>query len=358
MGTNITITNVSEYMETIKLYHLDNCISRGECDYYPTINAAAFRRNLSLDIQNMVREFQNYIGNTLTELQNKHFLAFSQHYGLPTNLLDFTYSPLISLYFACLGDTETSGYVHFIKNDRLININEKLELINSAFLTRFAIASDDLCDLFNGIASLFAKNEAYVFEFLEQIDNMLGVHPDGQVICKEIRAILNNTEDYQISHLDNLIYLMDKRAKKIKGLSKDIPLNELGTYNHILVQLFVFLIFVVQRDGLFDLPFYFTYEPANITNRISNQSSVFIYQLYGLNNMRQAINPDFILKINNKIEILKDLDTLGINEKFIFNDYDHIASYVKLKHQKLSDETEKTLKRLKEMTLALSNNTE
>ena len=98
-----------------------------------------------------------------------------------------------------------------------------------------------------------------------------------------------------------------------------------------------------------EFPFYFTYEPANITARVSNQSSILIYQLYGIDNLRQAIIPDFEVTIANKEEILSDLDHLGINEKFIFNDYDHIASYIKRKHLKTADETEEKWTKIQKM---------
>ena len=43
---------------------------------------------------------------------DKEFLFLAQHYGLPTRLLDWTYNPLIALYFACNSDFEKDGAVY------------------------------------------------------------------------------------------------------------------------------------------------------------------------------------------------------------------------------------------------------
>ena len=131
-----------------------------------------------------------------------------------------------------------------------------------------------------------------------------------------------------------------------------MPLDGVGSYGCLFVQMLLLSILVARHDGPFGVPFYFTYEPANITNRISNQSSIFIYQLYGINEVRQEIHPDFILRITNKEEILADLDCMGINEQFVFNDYDHIAAYIKKKYLKRSDQREQIHTNLKRLNQA------
>ena len=47
---------------------------------------------------------------------------------------------------------------------------------------------------------------------------------------------------------------------------------------------------------------------------------------------------------------------MGINDKFIFNDYDHIASYIRNKHLEISDEQEKIILNLKNMANSLLKN--
>ncbi len=50
-------------------------------------------------------------------------------------------------------------------------------------------------------------------------------------------------------------------------------------------------------------------------------------------NAQQRVWPNKIIVINNKEKILEELDFMGINGKFIYGDYDNIASYIRNRYQ-------------------------
>lgn len=86
----------------------------------------------------------------------------------------------------------------------------------------------------------------------------------------------------------------------------------------------------------------FLYTPYLAFERGINQQGLFIYQAYlsfdeDVYNAhilsQQRVWPEYVIVIENKDKILQDLDFLGINEKFIYGDYDSIARYIKNKYQ-------------------------
>lgn len=77
------VNSVAEYMGYMRQYHLESCISRGEDRQYTLLNAAAFRRNSSLEIQKMVTAFEQRIGNSLTEMQHSIFWPFHSIMACP-----------------------------------------------------------------------------------------------------------------------------------------------------------------------------------------------------------------------------------------------------------------------------------
>jgi hypothetical protein len=86
----------------------------------------------------------------------------------------------------------------------------------------------------------------------------------------------------------------------------------------------------------------FIYKPQTGFNRFVNQQSAFFYQIedffeqdidfnltYKLGG-KTEFKPDLTIKINAdaKEQILETLDTLSINRKTVFSDYDSTAKYI------------------------------
>ncbi|HEL1895246.1 TPA: FRG domain-containing protein [Streptococcus suis] len=68
-----------------------------------------FPRNYC-DLLKMRQQFFSEIGYSLTKYEVENFIAYCQHHGLPTELLDISENPLVALYFAC--QNEDDGFVY------------------------------------------------------------------------------------------------------------------------------------------------------------------------------------------------------------------------------------------------------
>ena len=77
---------------------------------------------------------RNYYSYTTERPESDMDLLFlAQHYGLPTRLLDFTYNPMIALYFACESEPEMDGrvYVHSIEKMVLMDADSNSKMPRS-----------------------------------------------------------------------------------------------------------------------------------------------------------------------------------------------------------------------------------
>lgn len=58
--------------------------------------------------------FKHEIYHDINDVTRKQFLAYAQHHGIKTNLIDVSTNPLVTLYFAVESNTNDRGYVYLL----------------------------------------------------------------------------------------------------------------------------------------------------------------------------------------------------------------------------------------------------
>lgn len=344
----------------------------GESRKYINIAASCYRDNFNDSdrsiIDEMIDEYFYEVSAQLSDIEKSNFISYSQHHGLPTNLIDITSSALVALYFSCCDNFENTGYIHIFKKNNFIKFSDEISGRKIQYFYNDLIERNETKVMFyNKLLGFYKNNRKGFIISLSNNLNMIKVllkKSKGNVFTSEIIKSVDwydrgIKEGYIMDRPNELnqrllqVFLKNKNEElnmwrdiffqlsKLTNYSFELKVQKLEDYVIIYLTTFIYLLIQKYSNNIYEVPDFpmILYYPNINFDRMTLQSGRFIYQniLYSplniLNSQEnrdyiQKIIPDISIEIENKIEIVKDLDLLGINRKKLFNDPDNIAKYV------------------------------
>jgi len=215
-------------------------------------------------------------------------LVRMQHYTLPTRLYDVTSNPLVALYFACCTEFDKDGIVLYTKSD--VGLTSLAEI-------------DILADLVE-LLDESEKSVKNMFDYL-RVNDRVPVCSNEQSLEKFLFKRITESLLFQ-PPMDN------ERIKRQQGA-------------------FVFSALMKPFYGFKD------YRPLkrDLENkdRLSDSMKDLAFSKCREVDLRGLFEAKyFYIKSENKIQLLRELDLVGINEAYVYPEVEHRMKTIKFKN--------------------------
>lgn len=366
------ITSLADFIVNVE--KLDNYLFRGEAkDYKESKNLASgyrwidIKQNKFDELLSLRDNFYQEIGYALSERDIENFISYSQHHGLPTELLDISENPLVALFFACKCEVDKEGFVYALDKNNTMNLERALikediskqfynfeEKVLSKVNKDFFHVSEELINFFDEKRLLifirdFSKSDDNYFL---QLEKKYGFNMDLDVTtdpfmqeqissnikyAESTNKILKNLIKKDDDEINNFFDDNIDWGNKLPPLIKEI-FPEKKSFK---ISLITFAFEICKKENAEFPPMKFLiHQPSVIFDRMVNQQGKFIYQNYLISEdgsmkiQKYQADNTFVIPPSSKQKILKQLDNIGINLKFIYPDPDNIAQYITQKFKR------------------------
>lgn len=157
-GWIMTISKLSDYMSYVEKLPNEFKLSRGQSNDYPLLPGAlrldksGNRKYSKRVIRNFLEQFKINSYQHMTnpwDIKNEiEWMLYAQHYGIPTRLMDFTTSHIVSLLFAVeksfQDENDNDAVVYFLNPSKLNErIKEQSNIINISSDTNISSEGHD-----------------------------------------------------------------------------------------------------------------------------------------------------------------------------------------------------------------------
>lgn len=358
----IEINSLSEFVNNICDKNTTKTrLYRGQSQNWP-IQASIFRNNYSerkeAEIYNIIQKHNSSeVGSKELYLDN---LIDMQHYGIPTRLIDWSYNPLVSLYFAVAYDHKHDGkvFMHQIddRNEMVSFGSTKYKnlskLLQSDILNQ-SLSLDKITDaeIINIIDSIFLKGEKTYFIDTQNINDRIRSQQGCFALCIDPkRKYFKYVKERSLNSYILKNKLIDENVSKfLNEHVKDIAQKVIDDMGNQVSESDIVDILVKQKE-----------EYINKNNKrgdteqdpvkINKDIETFIYQENNcvkswikevnstFTDTNHAINIDkvttFKILSTNKQKILDQLKLIGISPISVYPDLKGTIEHIKNEYKK------------------------